>query len=125
MRAFLLSLLIAAVLVLVTPSSFFNQGTTVGISLVTILPPLAAGGIFTMIAYMQESVRYGIYAVISTLSGLAAIPLARFLLPADQDVVVSSGAFLFFHHRRGNANRRGAGFNPLPEPPPLQQEDKS
>jgi MFS family permease len=89
---FLLGFFISGALVLVMTYVFFAQGVAAGMSLVTILLPLGFGGIMAVIALRQGSVRTGVYALIAVLSGLAAIPFARSLPPADQNAMLNGAA---------------------------------
>lgn len=90
----LLGMFIAGTLAFIIFYTLSTQGETAGITLINILLPILFGGILAAIAHRQGNLRYGIYAVIAILSGLAALPFAQSLPPADQNAVHNGAVML-------------------------------
>lgn len=90
----LLGMFIAGVLAFAIFYTLSAEGETAGMTLVNILLPILFGGLLAVIASKQGNVRYGAYALIAVLSGLAAIPFARSLSPADQNAVLNGAVLL-------------------------------
>ncbi|HXF84478.1 MAG TPA: hypothetical protein VNK49_03735 [Anaerolineales bacterium] len=90
----LLSLFVGGVLAFIIFYTLATEGESTGMTLANILLPILFSGMIAVIAYKQGSVRYGIYALIAVLSGLAVLPFARSLPPASQDAVRNGAAML-------------------------------
>lgn len=90
-----LAFFIASALALIMTYVFSSRGVSTGMTLINLLVPLGFGLIWAMVAYQQASLRFGIYALVATLSGLASIPFARSLPSTDQSAMLNGVPIMF------------------------------